>query len=59
LTVIYRGPARELTGDSGKTYKRGVPTELACEDAYLSSQSSVFVVEGNQPEQIRPKSCCS
>ncbi|AZD01449.1 arsinothricin biosynthesis methyltransferase ArsM [Pseudomonas chlororaphis] len=59
LTVIYRGPARELTGDSGKAYKRGVPTELACEDAYLSSQSSVFVVEGNQPEQIRPKSCCS
>lgn len=57
VTVIYRGPGLELTGDSGRVYKRGVPTELAAGDAYLSADDALYVVEGSQP--VKPKSCCS
>ncbi|WP_321862771.1 arsinothricin biosynthesis methyltransferase ArsM [Pseudomonas paraveronii] len=57
VTVIYRGPGLELTGDSGRVYKRGVPTELAAGDAYLSADDALYVVEGSQP--VNPKSCCS
>jgi arsenite methyltransferase len=57
ITVIYRGPGRELTGDSGRVYKRGIPTELASEDAYLSTDNTLYVVEGSQT--VKSKSCCS
>lgn len=59
FTVIYRGPAREIIGDSGKAYPRGVPTELAEKDAYLASIDALYVVKGDQPQPIKSGSCCS